>query len=63
MPGTGPPDQSPFPCFDTDHEIESRFRRVFGREMTTEERRVFLVPPAKPKSSDPGSASGQGSSE
>ena len=63
MAGTGPPDQSPFPWFDSDDEIESRFRRLFGREMTTEERRVFMVRPLKPKSSDRGNASGQGSTE
>ena len=64
MPGAGSPDHSKFPWFDTDDEIESRFRRVFGREMTPEERRVFLVRLSQPKRPDRDKSSGnQGPSE
>lgn len=64
MSDTRPSDHSPFPLLETDDEIECRFRQVFGRDMTPEERHVFLVRPLRPKAPDRGNSSGsQGSSE
>lgn len=38
-------------------EMERRFKEIFGRDMTPEERKVFFLPPELPSPPDPDTSS------